>query len=89
MENTQPTFKEIRKFLKPWLEVSSDWSEAAVKIFRENKTKIVVKVCYSIVYDKNHKQRNILNEVEAYLTKAGFEHNGHGTFKRKENLEVS
>lgn len=88
METTLPTFKEIRKFLKPWLDEKTNWSESAVKIYRENKN-IVVKVCYAIIYDQNHKQRHIFEEVKEYLTKAGFQHNGGGGFSRKENLVES
>ena len=85
MENTLPTYKEIRKFLKNWLDEKTGWSNSLVKLYRENKS-IVVKVCYSVIYDKQHKQRHIFEEIEAYLTKAGFTHNGGGGFKRKENL---
>lgn len=88
MENTLPTFKEIRGFLKPWLDEKTDWSRSLVKIYRENKN-IVVKVCYSVIYHKTHEKRPILEKIEEYLTKAGFTHNNAGTFKRKENLVES
>lgn len=85
MENQLPTFADVRKALKPWLNEKTNWSGKALKLFRTKKN-ITVVVCYSIIYDKTHKQRYIFNEVEKILTNAGFTHNGLGTFKREENL---
>ena len=89
MENQIPTYKEIRKFLKPYTEEKTEWNESAVKVYTQNKH-IIVKVCFYLVYkqmnNEKHPKHHILTEVTEYLTKAGFTDNGNGNFKRKENL---
>jgi len=89
MENQLPTYKEVRKALKPYLDKKSEWNESAVKVYKQNEH-IIVKVCFYLVYkemnNEKHPKRYILTEVREYLTKAGFTDEGSGNFKRKINL---
>jgi hypothetical protein len=84
MEN-KTTFIEIRKFLKPWLNTKSRWNENTVKIYKSND-KLVVSVCYSIIYDNKPSDNFMIQQIKNYLIQRGFDYDGSGRFTRKENL---
>lgn len=85
MENKKPTFVEIRKFLKPWLDVKTKWDNNIVKIYKSNGN-IVVIICYSLIYYNTAKDRPMLKQIREYLIESGFDDEKSGGFIRKENL---